>query len=412
MYVCDTPAGRLAVLRVLPVPVLERLSLTSNRERLELRTARGTVEHAALHARFSAFARPHVGGRLERRRLSPWRVAPVDGGADQAPRTVELRHHTVTGTRVVFVDNQAIETTLGSSTIFSALFSAESDRVQFPCRTAASRTCGDQAQRPHGVFLHALRSRRASAGGDGDAEASTGPPPFTYKVSVPEAVRGKDAMFEPVVWFRVDVERTTAATGAVCKSTVHRRFRDFVELADDLRSSFKGHHLLGNVPDPPPKELKALQDHFEPSFVEDRRRALESMVQRIAAVPRFCSCASVQAFVGLSEQVREASVLFGDGPLGIIVDPSPSKSGRSSSSMVVGFKPLDDGRQGPALESGVVQIGDIMSKINGDSVAELSHEQVMMRLRGARPMMVHFLGFYQSEVHSGAGPGMPQRPEP
>ena len=96
-------------------------------------------------------------------------------------------------------------------------------------------------------------------------------------------------------------------------------------------------------------------------------------------------------------------MLFGDGPLGIIVDPSPSKSGRSSSSMVVGFKPLEDGRQGPALESGVVQIGDIMSKINGDSVAELSHEQVMMRLRGARPMMVHFLGFYQSEAQSGGG---------
>ena len=141
-----------------------------------------------------------------------WRVAPADDSEDQTARTVELRHHTVTGTRVVFVDNQAIETTLGSSTIFSALFSAESDRVQFPLPDG--RLAHVEIKRngltgfSYTLFVAGERVPEATE----TAEASTGPPPFAYKVSVPEAVRGKDAMFEPVVWFRVDVERTTAAT--------------------------------------------------------------------------------------------------------------------------------------------------------------------------------------------------------
>ena len=318
-----------------------------------------------------------------------WRVP---GAAEGSPgQTVELRHHTVTGTRVVFVDNQAVEGTLGSSTIFSSFFNDGSDCVAFalPGGRGAELKIVRQGFATFVYTLEVAGVRMAEA----TEQVDEGSPPFTFLCGVPEAAVGKDEMFEPVIWFRVDVKRTCAATSEERVTTCHRRFRDFGELNEDLRSAFKGHQLLANVPEMPPKELKVLQNHFEGHFVEERRLRLDSMMQRIVGVPRFASSPAVLAFLGMSDQVREASVLFKDGPLGLIVDPAPTTSGRASSSMVVGFKPLDSGQPGPAAASGVVSVGDIISKINGESVTELTHEEVLMKLRAPKPLMVHFLGF-------------------
>ena len=318
-----------------------------------------------------------------------WRVL---GATEGSPgHTVELRHHTVTGTRVVFVDNQAVESTLGSSTIFSSFFNDGSDRVSFqlpsgrPAEVAIERT--GFASFAYTLLVAGARVPEATE------QVDEGSPAFTFVCGVPEAAAGTDELYEPVIWFRVDVKRTTVSTGEERSTSCHRRFRDFGELNEDLRSAFKGHQLLANVPEMPPKELKVLQNHFDAGFVEGRRALLDAMMSRIAQVPRFASSPAVLAFLGMSDQVREASVLFRDGPLGLIIDPSPTMSGRASSSMVVGFKPLDSGEPGPAAASGVVSVGDIISKINGESVTELSHEEVLMKLQAPKPLMVHFLGF-------------------
>jgi hypothetical protein len=94
-----------------------------------------------------------------------------------------------------------------------------------------------------------------------------------YKVTIPGASIGRDEEGVSVVWFRV----TTVCTGpnGTRRTSVHRRFREFGELCDDMRASFKGNHLLGNVPDMPRKELKVLANHMDPVFIEERRVRLE-----------------------------------------------------------------------------------------------------------------------------------------
>jgi hypothetical protein len=77
---------------------------------------------------------------------------------------------------------------------------------------------------------------------------------------VPVAAQGKDEQMNDVTWFEL---RTTVTRpdGSVHANSCHRRFRDFDEVNNDLRSSFKGHQLLSNVPCMPRKELKILADH-------------------------------------------------------------------------------------------------------------------------------------------------------
>ena len=123
-----------------------------------------------------------------------------------------------------------------------------------------------------------------------------------YKVTIPRACIGRDEENGSVVWFQVDTV-CTAGDGTQRQTSVHRRFRDFGELSDDLRSSFKGNHLLGNVPDLPRKELKIIANHMDPVFIEERRVRLELFMARIVQVGRFCTAPCLLSFVGMSEQV-------------------------------------------------------------------------------------------------------------
>jgi hypothetical protein len=104
--------------------------------------------------------------------------------------------------------------------------------------------------------------------------------------------------------------------------------------------------------------------------------------------------------------VREKSVLFGLGALGLVLQSAPTKHGGHSGSMVADFQPLEDGSQGPAQLSGMISEGDIVSKINGEGVTDISNEAVMRKLI-ARPAVVHFIGFHElaHEQEQGGGQG-------
>ena len=65
---------------------------------------------------------------------------------------------------------------------------------------------------------------------------------------------------------------------------VHRRFRDFTELDDQIRAALQGHHLQSSLPRLPRKELKFLTDHTDPSFLNERRANLEVGIHLPTAV--------------------------------------------------------------------------------------------------------------------------------
>ena len=52
--------------------------------------------------------------------------------------------------------------------------------------------------------------------------------------------------------------RTTRASDGQTTS-VHRRFRDFVDLHAGVSAALRGHHLLSSVPALPPKKFKLVR---------------------------------------------------------------------------------------------------------------------------------------------------------
>ncbi|EWM21227.1 px domain containing protein [Nannochloropsis gaditana] len=82
------------------------------------------------------------------------------------------------------------------------------------------------------------------------------------------------------------------------KEKEHRfRFRDFDKLDVKIRSYFWGHHLASSLPRLPPKYLKALTAHTSPSFLEERRAALDAYMQRLQNFPYVQRNPDWQAFV-------------------------------------------------------------------------------------------------------------------
>ncbi|CAN0464105.1 unnamed protein product, partial [Laminaria digitata] len=65
---------------------------------------------------------------------------------------------------------------------------------------------------------------------------------------------------------------------------VHRRFREFVALHDQVESLMKGHHLRSSLPRFPGKKSKLWTNHGDLSFVEDRRIALEQYMKVLLQV--------------------------------------------------------------------------------------------------------------------------------
>ena len=254
-------------------------------------------------------------------------------------------------------------------------------------------------------------------------------------VSIPSAVKSG----EEVVWYAV---RTIRKEPFEVENCVHRRFRDFYWLYDQLRAAFKGNHLYDCIPEPPARSIKFLEDHLDRDFIEIRRQALENFLRVLLSKHhKFSTNTDVLDFVGMSSDgVKECSIIFRAGALGVTLNrrrlldvsrrggaiggdedsvaniaASEGAAGRASMSeesagggkrraqapadgpeqaVVRDFKKLANGKDGPVKRSGLVGIGDIVSKIDGESVLSLTYDHVIHLIKTTRrPVPIHFLGY-------------------
>jgi hypothetical protein len=210
-----------------------------------------------------------------------------------------------------------------------------------------------------------------------------------YKASIVSAVIGRGDDGNVVVWFQV--ASSCAASGIERQNSCHRRFRDFCELDSSLRSTFNGHQLRSNIPSLPPKEIKFLANHFDAQFIEERRWALESYLSKVVQVARFVQHPAVPAFLGMVDDVRESSFLFqGKAPLVL------------NAYTVIGFSHTEVRKENGDSTSnvqnawdGTIAVGDVITKVNGASIAELSHEAVVAKLATLpAPVLVHVIGYH------------------
>ena len=192
-----------------------------------------------------------------------------------------------------------------------------------------------------------------------------------------------------MVWYRIDTK--VKSTGK--EVAVHRRFSDFYFLYTSLSIYFKGSHLLHALPEPPPKGFKLWQDQHDPEFIENRRSQLEAFLRKIIMVPRVAELQELYDILGIvNEDIRETSMIFSPGPLGLTL--RAQSAGGASEAIIADFKPNEDGLYGPAKNSGLISIGDCVSKIDGESVFEDKYQVIVRKIEAAqRPVLIHFLGY-------------------
>jgi hypothetical protein len=273
---------------------------------------------------------------------------------------VQLFHNPITGERALSVNGAEVSGTVGSTTLFgspqpllyniggtpgavSMRFSAT--QVHYSCVFAGAAVAEDNA------LLSPTPGAGGAGGGGGDDDLAR------LKITVEAADVAADEGGKPVVWFRLHTVRETDEREVV----VHRRFRDFFANNEQLRSAYKGSHLLGTLPELPPRTLAGSLlsslfgnvDHLSAQFIDERRWKLQDYLYKMAAVPRMRANADFLTFLGCVDAVREVSVLF---PRDVALGLSLKAAGEFVE--VTGLKPLADGAPSPAQASGLVKPGD------------------------------------------------------
>jgi hypothetical protein len=115
--------------------------------------------------------------------------------------------------------------------------------------------------------------------------------------------------------------------------------------------------------------------------------------------PRIATIQEMHTFLGLSGgRLREMSVLFQPGSLGLKMSRQgmgPSRVGVAAFNKVKG--PPEDGGgdvAGPAEASGLISVGDSLTRVAGEDVTQISYDEVIQRIMAApRPLVLHFTGY-------------------
>ena len=125
----------------------------------------------------------------------------------------------------------------------------------------------------------------------------------------------------------------------------------------------------------------------------------EGFLRQLLLYPRIATIQEMHDFLGLpGGRLREMSVLFQPGSLGLKLSRQGmgvSNVGVSAFNTIKG--PLEDGGgdvPGPAEASGLINIGDSLTRVAGEDVTGISYDDVIkMIVASPRPLVLHFTGY-------------------
>ncbi|KAJ8598690.1 hypothetical protein CTAYLR_003112 [Chrysophaeum taylorii] len=215
-------------------------------------------------------------------------------------------------------------------------------------------------------------------------EASTVPSSgFQARVTGHVTARDSGASTE---WYAVESAGTT----------VHRRFRDFVELDESVMAALCGHHMRSSLPRLPPKKFKFTTDHRDPEFLAQRARDLDVYVRRLCDMKHAWAAPSMAPFFGVAESAREYSVLFPDRILGFTVGKCGAKKTPEKDGV---YEPPDFPAEVASSASGPPDVGDLVSKISGTPTCSLRFKDVINLIKNSpRPIMIHFISTFDPHL--------------
>eukprot|EP00624_Nannochloropsis_granulata_P007255 evm.model.NODE_6992_length_9071_cov_23.070004.4 len=226
-----------------------------------------------------------------------------------AKHVIDLWHDTVTGVRSVAVGLEEVPGSMGSSPFFTT----EPHHINFTVGHEHAR--GMVIIEKAGLFSFRYtcvvngRPLRATLQGLADENEER------FYVSVLATANAYSTKEKAVTWYELTVTRRSDDA----RTVVHRRYREFQCLFEQVHAAFKGHHLRSSLPELPGRQLKLLVDHTDTAFVEERRLLLETAVGKLLSVPHVCAMVPVQVFLGFLDRLKEHSVVFTQRDLGMSI---------------------------------------------------------------------------------------------
>ncbi|CAN0151889.1 unnamed protein product [Ectocarpus sp. 6 AP-2014] len=318
----------------------------------------------------------------------------VDSGGEK--HLLTLFHDCMTGARAAMLDYEAMPGSAGTTNLFNLV----AGRVDIPfSMKKKSPTAKDNGRLS--ILRRGLTGFSYECEVNGklvlDTTSVVQNTDYEYEVSVPATV-DTGSRVSGVTWYEVHTMRKADSKGTL----VHRRFRDFYALQEQVESLMKGHHLRSSLPRFPGKKSKLWTNHGDVSFVEERRKALEQYLKTLLQLPHVSTLDSTRAFLGMVGNLREFSVSWegkelgaklkrasevAGGKLGVGGAGSTGPNGDGGAPPVI-TAVLGNGRSPPG-----VCPGDRLFKVNGDSTELMSLEAAWSSVaRATRPVMLHFLG--------------------
>ena len=220
---------------------------------------------------------------------------------------IQLSHHTVTGSRGLALDNKDVPDTKGKNRMFG-----KPSRLEFTVGDAngfVNILPTKKGSFKYECFLNGKKVPEINETlGNDDQEDK-----YDIKVLVEDTLGVEGPKQKKFTWYKVCSTRDCDGHSTV----VHRRFRDFFSINELIRTSYKGSHLISSLPSLPKRGMKLFSDHLSPKFVENRRQGLQTYMQQLERMPRMRGNSDFLTFIGIKGNVREASVMFLEGPLGV-----------------------------------------------------------------------------------------------
>eukprot|EP00752_Nemacystus_decipiens_P009877 g8812.t1 len=308
---------------------------------------------------------------------------------------LSLFHDCVTGARAAMLDYEEVPGSAGTTNVFN-LVAGRVD-IPFSMRKGSTRALDNGCLT---IVRRGLTGFSYECEVNGklvlDTTSVVQNTEYEYDVSMPATV-DTGSTLSGVTWYEVHTMRKADSKGTL----VHRRFRDFNALHEQVESLMKGHHLRSSLPRFPGKKSKLWTNHGDVGFVEDRRRALEQYLKTLLQLPHVSTLDSTRAFLGMVGNLREFSVPWDGKELGVTLKRASEVAGgilagaggSAGESGRAGAPPVITSVKGKGKSPPGVYPGDRLFKVNGDSTELMSLEAAWSSVaRATRPVMLHFLG--------------------
>lgn len=170
---------------------------------------------------------------------------------------------------------------------------------------------------------------------------------------------------------------------------VYHRYQEFINLQNNLVDQFPD----ATFPQMPPREIPWFVDHTNPNFLQKRKDLFNEYMNQLLKIQSIGNNNLLLNFLGYYDnEIREVSLLFHTLHIGLKLKENDKDENYKA--VIMSFPHTKDDKACAAELTNLVDIGDCISSINGETMRLKSFEEVsaILELSDKRPLIITFRG--------------------